>query len=247
MQGRLSPTFSHAGEAALTRIPGLSVPASVLPAGYRNEFHAGLQQAFGKYLVVDGEYLWKYTHNAYDFSILGQRRRSLSRSLGTIRRFPVYDPRERAELPRFHGARGDVRRRRAVLHSTDWRCRRGAVTPGSSARCSVSTTTKNLTRQPTCNTSLEARAVGWVQLAIRQRSGGWRSALRGRQLRTTDRQAAIRWSTRRILTPDQQFQAGLFCGAVHATTHDAHQSQFRLSCVAVRVHIPADPGSGNRK
>ena len=39
-------------------------------AGQRNEFHAGLQQAFGRYLVLDGDYLWKYTHNAYDFSDL---------------------------------------------------------------------------------------------------------------------------------------------------------------------------------
>jgi hypothetical protein len=39
--------------------------------GWRNEFHAGLQQAFGKYLVFSGEYIWKYTHNAYDFSVLG--------------------------------------------------------------------------------------------------------------------------------------------------------------------------------
>lgn len=46
------------------------VPASS-PAGFRNEFHAGFQQAFGKYAVIDGEYIWKYTHNAYDFSVLG--------------------------------------------------------------------------------------------------------------------------------------------------------------------------------
>jgi len=46
------------------------VPANS-PPGFRNEFHAGLQQAFGKLLVVDGEYIWKYTHNAYDFSVLG--------------------------------------------------------------------------------------------------------------------------------------------------------------------------------
>jgi hypothetical protein len=39
--------------------------------GFRNEFHAGFEQAFGKYLVFDGEYIWKYTHNAYDFSVLG--------------------------------------------------------------------------------------------------------------------------------------------------------------------------------
>ena len=30
-----------------------------------------MQQAFGRYLVFSGEYIWKYTHNAYDFSILG--------------------------------------------------------------------------------------------------------------------------------------------------------------------------------
>jgi hypothetical protein len=42
-----------------------------LSAGWRNEFHAGLQQAIGRYLVFSGEYVWKYTHNAYDFSVLG--------------------------------------------------------------------------------------------------------------------------------------------------------------------------------
>jgi hypothetical protein len=46
------------------------VPAPFDP-GWRNEFHAGLQQAFGKYLVFSGEYITKYTHNGYDFSILG--------------------------------------------------------------------------------------------------------------------------------------------------------------------------------
>jgi hypothetical protein len=42
-----------------------------LSPGRRNEFHAGLQQAFGRYVVFSGEYIWKYTHNAYDFSVLG--------------------------------------------------------------------------------------------------------------------------------------------------------------------------------
>jgi hypothetical protein len=42
-----------------------------LAPGFRNEFHAGLQQAFGKWAVFSGEYIWKYTHNAFDFSILG--------------------------------------------------------------------------------------------------------------------------------------------------------------------------------
>jgi hypothetical protein len=39
--------------------------------GFRNEFHAGFQQQAGRHLVFDGEYIWKYTHNGYDFSVLG--------------------------------------------------------------------------------------------------------------------------------------------------------------------------------
>ncbi|MGA7857874.1 MAG: TonB-dependent receptor [Terracidiphilus sp.] len=48
--------------------PGVS---GTLQPGFRNEFHASLQQAFGKRAVVSGEYIWKYTHNAFDFSVLG--------------------------------------------------------------------------------------------------------------------------------------------------------------------------------
>jgi hypothetical protein len=48
--------------------PGVS---GTLAPGFRNEFHAGLQQAFGKHVVISGDYIWKYTHNAFDFSILG--------------------------------------------------------------------------------------------------------------------------------------------------------------------------------
>ncbi len=71
-----------------------------LAPGWRNEFHAGLEQAFGKYLVFSGEYIWKYTHNAYDFSILG----------ATPITFPVAWDRSkipgfagRVSVPNFHG------------------------------------------------------------------------------------------------------------------------------------------------
>ena len=73
--------------------------APILP-GQRNEFHAGFQQAFGKYLVVDADYLWKYTHNGYDFSDF----------LNTPIFFPVawdrskiHGPSVRVSLPNFHG------------------------------------------------------------------------------------------------------------------------------------------------
>ena len=45
--------------------------SGTMQPGFRNEFHAGFQQALGKKVVVSGEYIWKYTHNAFDFSVLG--------------------------------------------------------------------------------------------------------------------------------------------------------------------------------
>ena len=63
-QGCVDPVLAP----LLACTPGVS---GQLNPGFRNEFHAGLQQAFGKYLVLSGEYIWKYTHNAYDFSVLG--------------------------------------------------------------------------------------------------------------------------------------------------------------------------------
>jgi Carboxypeptidase regulatory-like domain/TonB-dependent Receptor Plug Domain len=50
-----------------TLIPCVNAP---LQPGYRNDFHAGFQQAIGRYAVVSGDYIWKYTHTGYDFSIL---------------------------------------------------------------------------------------------------------------------------------------------------------------------------------
>ncbi|HVW87463.1 MAG TPA: TonB-dependent receptor [Bryobacteraceae bacterium] len=38
--------------------------------GFRNQFNTGFQQAVGKYILIDADYFWKYTHNAYDFSTL---------------------------------------------------------------------------------------------------------------------------------------------------------------------------------
>ncbi len=42
-----------------------------LRPGNRNQFNTGFQQALGRYVVIDADYFWKYTHNAYDFNTLG--------------------------------------------------------------------------------------------------------------------------------------------------------------------------------
>ena len=49
---------------------GSCSPAPFNP-GFRNEFHVGFQQGVSKYFVINAEYIWKYTHNGYDFSVLG--------------------------------------------------------------------------------------------------------------------------------------------------------------------------------
>ena len=41
------------------------------------------------YLVIDGEYIWKYTHKAYDFSVLGNTPITYPDRVGRARRFPA--------------------------------------------------------------------------------------------------------------------------------------------------------------
>jgi hypothetical protein len=44
--------------------------AQPIQPGFRNQFNTGLQQAIGRFVLIDADYFWKYTHNAYDFSTL---------------------------------------------------------------------------------------------------------------------------------------------------------------------------------
>jgi hypothetical protein len=92
-----SDAVVNALQAALQGYPCITSPLS---PGWRNEFHAGFQQALGKYLVVDAEYIWKYTHLAYDFSVFGN----------TPITYPIEWDRSkipgymlRASMPNFHG------------------------------------------------------------------------------------------------------------------------------------------------
>ncbi|HKW89069.1 MAG TPA: TonB-dependent receptor [Candidatus Acidoferrales bacterium] len=57
--------------AAIVPPPGVPCAAGPITPGFRNEFHVGVQQAIGKHLVVSGEYIWKYTHNGFDFGVVG--------------------------------------------------------------------------------------------------------------------------------------------------------------------------------
>ena len=56
--------------AVFTATYGYCNPAPFNP-GFRNEFHAGFSQSLGHHFVVNGEWITKYTHNGFDFSVLG--------------------------------------------------------------------------------------------------------------------------------------------------------------------------------
>jgi hypothetical protein len=89
-----------AANPVITDVIGGQSLQSPIRSGQRNQFNAGFQQAFGKYAVVDADYLWKYTHNAYDFSTFGN----------TPIFFPIAwknskidGPSVRISMPNFHG------------------------------------------------------------------------------------------------------------------------------------------------
>jgi Carboxypeptidase regulatory-like domain len=89
-----------AANPVITDVIGGQSSQAPIRSGQRNQFNAGFQQAFGKYLVVDADYLWKYTHNAYDFSTFGN----------TPIFFPIAwknskidGPSVRVSMPNFHG------------------------------------------------------------------------------------------------------------------------------------------------
>ena len=144
--------------------------------GYRNEFHAGLQQAFGKYLVIDGEYIWKYTHNAYDFSVLGN----------TPITFPIEWHNSkipgfalRASVPNYHGFSALV-----VMSSVAARFFTPQVGGAGANPLAPQGVFRidhdeafNMTTHLQYQTPWKRGAVGRLQLALRQRTGCRRRAL----------------------------------------------------------------------
>ena len=60
---------SFTGAAGLTDVFG-AVGQNPLPAGRRNQFNVGFQQAISRFVQVDADYWWKFTVNAAEFDVL---------------------------------------------------------------------------------------------------------------------------------------------------------------------------------
>jgi len=178
--------------------------------GWRNEFHVGLQQALGRYLVFSGEYVWKYTHNAYDFGVFGSTPLTFPIEWNNSK-IPAFAG--RVSVPNFHGFSALF-----VFSSVTSRFFNpqiggaGAVPPGSSG--SVFTPfridhderfnqTTHMQYQPWKNGP-------WAGFNWRYDSGLVAGAVPVSDGGPVDLTASG-------LTPDQEFQAGMFCGSVRAT------------------------------
>jgi hypothetical protein len=223
--------------------------------GFRNEFHAGLQQAFGKHLVLSGDYIWKYTHNAYDFAIFGSTPITfpIEWHNSKIPGFAI-----RANVPQTHGVSAFV-----VLSSVAARFFNPQVggvgatpgVPGSTLPFRIDHDEK-FNQTTHIQYALPFRKSAWFGFNWRFDSGqaanavpcyniiGDNTGCTGTSITLPNGQPGIDLSQ---LTADQQFQAGLVCNGVKATPTSGFAACDAKQLTSNLVNIPALNTENNDK
>jgi hypothetical protein len=174
-----------------------------LAPGFRNQFNAGFQQAVGKYILIDADYFWKYTHNAYDFNTL----------LNTTITFPIA-----WHNSKLDGVTGKVSTTNLHGFQAYWtfghtRARYyppedgGLISQGTPLAAGVFRIDHDQAFQSTGVFRYQHKNAEWVVLTWRYDSGLVVSGV-------PDSDAAI------TLTPNQQVSIGLACSGVFATVNN---------------------------
>jgi hypothetical protein len=219
--------------AAAQGYPCLNVPLS---PGWRNEFHAGFQQAFGKYAVIDAEYIWKYTHLAYDFSVLGN----------TPITFPIEWDRSkipgyaiRASVPNFHGFTALVVMSGVAARFFQPQVSGIGATPAGQGGTGVFRIDhdENFNQTTHLQYQLPWKSAPWLGFNWRYDSG----LVAGAVPFAVDSTAPVDLTG---LTADQQLQAGLFCGTQVPTLTAPLTTCAPSLYGSTRIQIPA-PGTEN--
>lgn len=197
------------GQCISSTVPPLS-------PGKRNEFHAGFEQAFGKYLVIDGEYIWKYTTRAFDFSVLANT--------------PIFYPIEwasskipgyaiRVSVPDFHGLTAFTVMSSVAARFFGPQISGIGATPGAAG--GVFRIDHDESFNQTTHVQYQPwKKFPWVAMNWRYDSGLVAGAVPCAGVLTSCANGPLGSDTvvdTSGLTPDQQFQGGLFCGTVTAT------------------------------
>ena len=211
-----------------TLIPCVNAP---LQPGFRNEFHAGLQQAVGRYAVVSGDYIWKYTHTGYDFSILAAT--PIFFPIGWHNsKIPGYAV--RVSVPEIHGFTALVVFSSVAARFFPPQTSGLGVTVGQSGtpfridHDEKFNQTTHLQYQPW-------KAGPWVGFNWRYDSG----LVAGSVPFATDTTTPVDLT---VLSADQQLQAGLFCGSQRPTLSSPLTTCAPSQYGSTLVKIPA-PGT----
>jgi len=200
----------NALQAALQGYPCTTNPLS---PGWRNEFHAGFQQAFGNHLMIEGEYMWKYTHLAYDFSVFGN----------TPITFPIEWDRSkipgymlRATVPNFHGLSAYFVASSVAARFLQPQVSGIGVTPAGQGGTGVFRIDHDEVFNQTTHIQYQPwKRLPWVGFNWRYDSGLVAGAV---PFATSANPADPGFIVDLTgLTADQQIQAGLFCGAAKPT------------------------------
>lgn len=207
-------TAINALESVTQGYPCLTHP---LVPGTRNEYHAGFEQAFGKYFVVDAEYIWKYTNDAYDFSVLGNTPITYPIEW-TKSKIPGYAI--RGTMPNFHGLTAYTVMSSVAARFFEPQVSGIGVTPSSvSSNETVFRIDHDEHFNQTTHFQYQPIKDGpWFGFTWRYDSGMVAGPVpcAGGDCANgpagTDSIVDVSG-----LTPDQQFEAGLYCGNVHAT------------------------------
>lgn len=202
--------------------------SSAIEPGRRNEYTSGFQQALGRFAVVDAQYFWKYTNNAYDFDVLFntplafpiQWRKSKIDGLGI-----------RVTMPEWHGisAYSTLGHTRARFF--------GPETGGIIFNSPVNVSVFRIDHDQAFQQSTHLQYQPWKR-------GPWFGFTWGYD--TGQVAGGVPdYATALTFTADEQAAIGLYCGNVFATvTTPIRSCAPSLPQGATRVDIPA-PGTYN--
>jgi Carboxypeptidase regulatory-like domain/TonB-dependent Receptor Plug Domain len=203
----------NALQAAIQGYPCITNPLS---PGTRNEYHVGLEQAFGRYFVLDGEYIWKYSNRAYDFSVFGNTPVTypIEWAKSKIPGFAI-----RGSMPNFHGLSAFVVMSHVAARFFEPQVSGIGVTPTGLGGTGVFRIDHDEVFNQTTHLQYQPWKNGpWLGFNWRFDSGlvaGPVPCAGGNCANGPAGTDSIVDAS--IITPDQQFEAGLYCGSVHAT------------------------------
>ncbi len=203
----------NALQAIAQGYPCLTVPLS---PSTRNEYHVGLEQAFGRYLVVDAQYIWKYTDRAFDFSVLGNTPITFPIEWAKSK-IPGYTV--RASVPNFRGFTAYVVMSSVAARFFGPQVSGIGTTPSSVGDTSVFRIDHDELFNQTTHLQYQIGKNGpWIGFSWRYDSGMVAGPVpcAGGDCANgplgTDSVIDVS-----ALTPDQQYEAGLACNGVKAT------------------------------